>query len=147
MGNLFFPGLAETPVLQGLKKLRMGNVRLGVFRGAMFFFFAEPELALLVALICIAARHKWAKGQLKKGMEGYSAGVDSRNTGWSGDNHPLCRAFMQILEKGCFAGARFTCQKNIAAGVLDKVVDELQFIVCGGHSFPGHARCYRFLLI
>jgi len=54
---------------------------------------------------------------------------------------------MQIMEKGCFAGARFTRQKNIAASVLNKVVGELQFMVCGGHSFPGHARCYRFLLI
>jgi hypothetical protein len=51
---------------------------------------------------------------------------------------------MQIMEKGCFACARFTRQKNIAAGVLNKVVGELQFTVCGGHSFPGHARCYRF---
>jgi hypothetical protein len=76
-------------------------------------------------------------------MECYSAGVDSRNTGWSGDNHPLRRVLMQIMEKGCFACARSTRQKNIAASVLNKVVGELQFMVCGGHSFPGHARCHR----
>jgi len=40
---------------------------------------------------------------------------------------------MQIMEKGCFACASFTRQKNIASGVLNKVVGELQFMVCGGH--------------
>ena len=33
------------------------------------FFFAEPELALLIAFICLAARHKWTKGQLEKKNE------------------------------------------------------------------------------
>ena len=103
------------------------------------FFFAEPELALLIALVCFASRHKWAKGQLKKRMECYPAGVESRNTGWCGDNHPLCRALPHIMEKGCFAGARFTRQKNITVSVLNKVVGKLQFMVCGGHSFPDHA--------
>jgi len=50
-------------------------------------------------------------------------------TGRSGDNHPLCRVFLQIMEKGGFAGTRFARQKNIAAGVPDKVIGELQFMV------------------
>jgi len=53
---------------------------------------------------------------------------------------------MQIMEKGCFAGARFTCQKNIAVSVLNKVVGELQFMVYGGHGFSAHERCYRFFI-
>jgi hypothetical protein len=79
-------------------------------------------------------------------MECYPAGVESRNTGWSRDNHPLHRVLMQILEKSCFAGARFTCQKNIAVSVLNKVVGKLQFMVYGGHGFSDPARYYRFLL-
>ncbi len=69
-------------------------------------------------------------------MKCYPAGVESSDTGWSGDNHPLCRVLPQIMKKGCFAGTRFTCQKNIAVSVLNKVVGKLQFMVCGGHSFP-----------
>jgi hypothetical protein len=53
---------------------------------------------------------------------------------------------MQIMEKSCFAGARFTCQKNIAVSVLNKVVGKLQFMVYGGHGFPDHERYYRFSL-
>ena len=87
-----------------------------------------------------------AKGQLKKRMECYPAGVDSRNTGWSSDNHPLHRVLMQIMEKSCFACACFARQKNIAASVLNKVVGKLQFMVCGGHGFPDHERYYRFIL-
>ncbi|MBW1671577.1 MAG: hypothetical protein JRJ43_09770 [Deltaproteobacteria bacterium] len=45
------------------------------------------------------------------------------------------------MEKCCFAGPRFTRQKNIAAGILDKVVGELQFMVYEGHSFFGYACC------
>ena len=80
-----------------------------------------------------------AKGQLKKRMECYPAGVESRNTGWSGNKHPLRSVLLHIMEKGCFAGAGFTRQKNIAASVLNEVVGKLQFMVCGGHGFLGYA--------
>jgi len=72
-------------------------------------------------------------------MECYPAGIDSRNARWRGNNHPLCRVFMQIMEKGCFACARLPREKNIAPGVLNKVVGEFQFMVWGSHSSPGHA--------
>jgi len=66
----------------------------------------------------------WAKGQLKKRVKSYSSGVDSCNTGWSGNNHPLRRIFLNIMEKGCLTGTGFTRQKNITAGVLNKVIGE-----------------------
>jgi len=66
-------------------------------------------------------------------MECYASGIESRDTGWRGDNHPLCRVSLKIVEKGSLTGAGFTCQENIATSVLDEVACELQFIVCESH--------------
>jgi len=43
----------------------------------------------------------WAKGQLK-----------------------IRSIFLNIMEKGCLTGTGFTRQKNITAGVLNKVIGE-----------------------
>ena len=73
-----------------------------------FFFFAESEQALPALFIGLTARNKWAKGQLEKRMEGDASGINGRNPGWGGDDHPFCGIFFQLMQKGGFSGAGFS---------------------------------------
>jgi len=54
-----------------------------------FFFFAEPEHALPVFFMGLAAGNEGTKRELKKRMEGDAAGINGRNPGWGGNNHPF----------------------------------------------------------
>ena len=70
-------------------------------------------------------------------MEGHAAGVDGRNPGWSGDDHALEGFLFQIMEKGRLAGTGFAGEKNMAVGVLDEIVGELQLGISSSHNGSG----------
>ena len=89
------------------------------------FFFAEPVLFRL--RLGLAVRNKWAKRQLKEGVQGNATRVNGCHAGRGSDDHALWRVCFQIVEKRGLAGARLSRQENIVAGVTHKVVRELQF--------------------
>jgi len=94
------------------------------------FFFAEPELALLIALVCFASRHKWAKWQLKKRVKGDSPGIDCCNTSWRCDNHPFCHCSFADYGEKLFARAGLACQEILQPVVWQSRLASLQFMVC-----------------
>jgi hypothetical protein len=73
-----------------------------------FLFLAEPEHALPVFSWASLPGRKGTERELKKGMEGDPARIDGRNPGGRGDDHPFGRIPFQVVQKGGFAGPRFS---------------------------------------
>ena len=88
----------------------------------------------------LAAGHKRTEGQLEKGVQGDAAGVDGRHTGRGRDHHALVGLSFDGVQKGGLAGAGLAGQEDIAVGVPDKIVGQLQFGVGGGAHGPGSSK-------
>ncbi len=73
-------------------------------------------------------------------MQGYPAGIDSRNPGRGGDYQPFMGLHLDGMEKGGLASASFACEKDRAIGVLDKVFRQLQFGIKDTHGVDARKR-------
>ncbi len=99
--------------------------------------FNEIDLvpAEFMAVFALAAGNERPERHLKKGMESDAAGIDRRHPGRGGDDHAFRALLFDVVQKGRLAGAGLAGQKNIAAGVPDKFVGELQQRVRSVHRF------------
>ena len=104
------------------------------------FFFAQ-FMALLSApgrYFAFGAGNVRAKRQLKKGMDGHSAGIDGSNSGGSQHHRAFVKLFFEPLQKSGFPCSGFTGQKNMFAGTTYIIIGQLQ---------AGIAPDYLFLLL
>jgi len=90
--------------------------------------FDEIDLipAEFMAVFALAAGNERPERHLEKGMQGDAAGINRRHPGRGGDDHAFRALLFDGVQKGSLAGAGLTGQKNIAAGVPDKFVGQLQ---------------------
>ncbi len=63
-------------------------------------------------------------------MQGNPAGIDGRYPGGRSNNQSFGGVFTQVAQKGSFAGSRLTGEKDIAVGMLDKIMGQPQFVIC-----------------
>ena len=80
-------------------------------------------------------------------MQGYPAGIDSRNPGRGSDYQPFMSLFLDGMEKGSLAGASLAGEKDRAVGVFDKVFRQLQFGIKDTHGIDARKRNVLLLQI
>jgi hypothetical protein len=91
-----------------------------------------PSLALLISIlgaVGFAARHKGPERKLEKGVQRHPAGVDGGHAGGRRNHQTLGTAFSQVVEKRRLAGAGLAGEKNMAAGIVNEFIGQLEFRV------------------
>ena len=88
---------------------------------------------MLLEVLPFTTGHKGAKGDLKKGMEGYSARIYGRNTRGRGDDQPLVGLFFDIMKKGGLARTRFAGEKDMTVGGTNEFFGKLKLEVGDVH--------------
>ena len=61
------------------------------------------------------------QGQLEKGMDCDSAGIDGCDSRRSDHHYPLLRLFHHLLQKSGLSRTGLTCQKDTLSGLLHKL--------------------------
>ena len=95
------------------------------------FFLAQPMRPATLEIII--ARHKRAKRELEKGVQGDTTRINGRHAGGRSDDKPLGCFFDYLTQKGGLACTGLAGKKYVAAGLFDKVFGQLQFGIWYGH--------------